>query len=100
MIKNFTIIIFTEANVGAITRITTMISRRLMDIESLHVAPADKKGIYRFTVVISQSEEAIRKLMLQIDKQVDVFKTFYHSNEEAVWVEQDSYFKNELSHII
>ena len=76
-----------------------MISRRLIHIESLHVAPSGLTGIYRFTLVINQTEEAIKKLMLQIDKQVDVFKTFYHTNEDAVWEEQDLYFHRELSQL-
>jgi acetolactate synthase-1/3 small subunit len=97
--RNYIIIIFAEAKVGSIVRITTMISRRLIHIVSLDVAPSGMEGIYRIIIVINEGEEAVRKLMLQIDKQVDVFKTFFDTNEEMVLQEQELYFQNELTGI-
>jgi acetolactate synthase-1/3 small subunit len=97
--RNYIIIIFAEAKVGSIVRITTMISRRLIHIVSLDVAPSGMEGIYRIIIVINEGEEAVRKLMLQIDKQVDVFKTFFDTNEEMVLQEQALYFQNELTGI-
>jgi acetolactate synthase-1/3 small subunit len=75
-----------------------MISRRLMHIVSLDVAPSGLDGIYRFILVINEGEDAVRKLMLQIDKQVDVFKTFFDTNEEDIW-QQQLYFHNELTRL-
>lgn len=65
-----------------------MFLRRRIQIESLLVAPSGVEGIHRFTIVITETEEETRKLLLQIDKQVDVFKTFYYSNSDVVWQEQ------------
>lgn len=91
MKKELTVIIYTENNIGLLNKVTTMFSRRRINIESLNVAASEVEGIHRFTIVIHETEEAIKKLMSQIEKQVDVFKSFYHTNEEIVWQEQILY---------
>jgi len=55
-----------------------------MNIESLTVSKSSIPRIHRFTIVIKETEEAIRKLVAQIDKQVDVLKAFYYKNNEIV----------------
>jgi acetolactate synthase-1/3 small subunit len=65
-----------------------MFSRRRIQLESLNVASTEVEGIHRFTIVVIETEEVIQKLMRQIDKQVDVFKTFFHPDEDVVWQEQ------------
>jgi acetolactate synthase-1/3 small subunit len=65
-----------------------MFVRRRIHIESLNVAASEVEGIHRFTIVINETEDVARKLVQQIDKQVDVFKTFFHTNEELVWQQQ------------
>jgi acetolactate synthase-1/3 small subunit len=44
-------------------------------------------GIYRFTIVISETEEVVRKLARQIEKQVEVLKAYYNTENEIVWQE-------------
>jgi acetolactate synthase-1/3 small subunit len=86
--ETFTITIYTENTIGLLIRITGMFARRRIQLESLNVAASEVEGIHRFTMVINETQEETRKLMLQIDKQVDVFKTYFHTNEEIVWQEQ------------
>jgi len=73
---------------GLLVRLTGILSRRRIPIESLNVVAAEVEGIYRLTIVITETEEVTIKLMQQIDKQVDVFESFFQSNEEAVPREQ------------
>ena len=87
----FTITIYAENMIGVLNRITTMFSRRRINIESLNVAATEVEGIHRFTILILNLEDAIKKLCLQIEKQVEVFKCFYHTNTEIVWQEQAFY---------
>ena len=89
--KTFTIIIYTENNKGLLCRITTMFMRRRIDIESLNLTASEVEGIHRFTIVINETEEVTKKLAMQIDKQVEVFKTFFKANEEIVWQQQVLY---------
>ena len=99
MIKPFTLVVFTENNPGLIVRLVTMISRRRIHLEQIHVKSYAEQKIYRFVVSINESEETVRKLMLQIDKQVEVFKSFYHSDETIVMEEQDQYWRTHLAQV-
>ncbi len=84
MKKAFTIVIYTENTMGLLVRLIGIFSRRRILIESLNVVAAEVEGIYRFTIVITETEEVTIKLMQQIDKQVDVFESFFQSGEEAM----------------
>ena len=99
MIQPFTLVVFTENNPGLIVRLVTMISRRRIHIERIHVESYAQEKIYRFVISINETEETVRKLMLQIDKQVEVFKSFYDGNEALVMEEQDLYFRKHLAQV-
>lgn len=45
------------------------------------------KDIFRYTIVVNVTEEQVAKLVAQINKQVDVVRTFYHENHEIVYQE-------------
>ena len=64
-----------------------MFSRRKINIESLNSSPSEIEGIHRFTIVIQEMEEVVKKLCRQIEKQVDVLKVYYNTNEEIIWQE-------------
>jgi len=82
--KEFTLTVFSENRTGLMSRIVAIITRRHINIETLTVSKSSIEGIHRFTIVVKQSEEAVRKLVAQIDKQVDVLKAFYYKNSEVV----------------
>jgi len=82
--SEFTLTVFSEDVTGLMARIVAVITRRHMNIESLTVSKSSMEGISRFTIVIKETEENIRKLVAQIDKQVDVLKAFYYKNSEIV----------------
>ncbi|HEX8315675.1 MAG TPA: acetolactate synthase small subunit [Flavisolibacter sp.] len=85
--EEFTITIYTENQVGLLNRIAIIFSRRKISIESLNSSPSEIEGIYRFTVVITETEDVVRKLSRQIEKQVEVLKVYYNSEDEIVWQE-------------
>jgi acetolactate synthase-1/3 small subunit len=87
MKQEYTITVYTENQVGLLNRIAIMFSRRKINIESLNTSPSEIEGIHRFTIVIHEMEEVVRKLVRQIEKQVDVLKAYYNTNEEIVWQE-------------
>ncbi len=45
------------------------------------------EGIHRFTIVINETEEVVRKLCRQLEKQVEILKAYYNTNEEIIWQE-------------
>lgn len=87
MKQEFTITVYTENHIGLLVRIATIFSRRKINIESLNTSPSEAEGIHRFTIVIEETEEVVRKLARQIEKQVEVLKAYYNTNEEIVWQE-------------
>jgi acetolactate synthase-1/3 small subunit len=82
MKQEFTITIYTENQVGLLNRIAIIFSRRKINIESLNTSPSEVEGIHRFTIVIDELEEVVRKVVRQIEKQVDVLKAYFNTNDE------------------
>ncbi|MEI6947080.1 acetolactate synthase small subunit [Paraflavisolibacter sp. H34] len=91
MKQEFTITVYTENHIGLLNRIAIIFSRRKINIESLNTSPSEVDGIHRFTIVIHESEEVVHKLVRQIEKQVEVLKAYYNTNEEIVWQEMAMY---------
>lgn len=86
-IKEFTISVFTENKLGIMSRIVAIFTRRHLNIESLTTSQSSLEGIHRFTIVIKTTEEQVEKLIGQLDKQIDVLKSFYYHNNEIVYQE-------------
>lgn len=87
MKQEYTITVYTENQIGLLSRIAMMFSRRKINIESLNTSPSEIEGIHRFTIVIHEAEEVVKKLVRQIEKQVEVLKAYYNNNDEIVWQE-------------
>ncbi|MCW3088326.1 MAG: Acetolactate synthase small subunit [Sediminibacterium sp.] len=87
MKQEFTITVYAENHIGLLVRVATIFSRRKINIESLNTSPSEAEGIHRFTIVIEETEEVVRKLARQIEKQVEVLKAYYNTNEEIIWQE-------------
>ena len=85
--QEYTITVYTENQIGLINRIAIMFSRRKINIESLNTSPSEVPGIHRFTIVINETEEVVRKLCRQLEKQVEILKAYFNTNDEIVWQE-------------
>ena len=85
--QEYTITVYTENQIGLLNRIAIIFSRRKINIESLNTSPSEVESIHRFTIVINETEDVVRKLCRQIEKQVEVLKAYYNTNEEIVWQE-------------
>jgi acetolactate synthase-1/3 small subunit len=92
MIKQeYTITVYTENQIGLINRIAILFSRRKINIESLNTSPSEVEGIHRFTIVINETEEVVRKLCRQLEKQVEILKAYFNTNDEIIWQEMALY---------
>jgi acetolactate synthase-1/3 small subunit len=87
MKQEYTITVHTENHIGLLNRIAIIFSRRKINIESLNTSPSEVPGIHRFTIVITESEDVVIKLVRQIEKQVEVLKARYNTTDEIVWQE-------------
>jgi acetolactate synthase I/III small subunit len=84
MIQQYTISVFTENKAGLLMRVVMVFTRRHINIESLTTSQSSIDGIFRFTIVVNASEEGVKKLVQQLDKQVDVLKSFYYTDDEII----------------
>lgn len=81
----YTITIFSENTVGVLNQITSIFTRRQINIETLSVSPSAIDGIHKFTITAYAScDEAMKKLVRQIDKRVDILKSYYNTDSELV----------------
>lgn len=87
MKQEFTITIYTENQVGLLNRIAIILTRRKINIESMNTSPSEYPDIFRFTVVINETEDNVRKVVAQFERQVEVLKAYYHTNDQIVWRE-------------
>jgi acetolactate synthase I/III small subunit len=85
--QEYTITVYTENQIGLINRIAIIFSRRKINIESLNTSPSEVAGIHRFTIVINETEEVVRKLCRQLEKQVEILKAYFNTNDEIIWQE-------------
>lgn len=87
-IKNtYTISIYTENNIGLLNRISAIFQRRHINIESINSSSSEIKSVSRITLLVKITEEQMKKIIGQIEKQVEVIKAFYHTDEETVYQE-------------
>jgi acetolactate synthase-1/3 small subunit len=87
MKDTYTISAYSENHIGLLNRITIIFTRRQVNIESLTVSQSAIKGIHKFTIVVYETREMVEKVVRQIDKQVEVLKAFYHTDNEIVFQE-------------
>jgi acetolactate synthase-1/3 small subunit len=43
--------------------------------------------IHRFNIVINETEDVVRKVARQLEKQVEVLKVYFNTNEDVIWQE-------------
>ena len=85
--QEYTITVYTENQIGLLNRIAIIFSRRKINVESLNTSPSEVDSVHRFTIVINETEEVVRKLCRQIEKQVEVLKAYYNTADEIIWQE-------------
>ncbi len=87
MQQDFTLTIYSENRVGLLGQITTVFTRRHMNIESLTTSESAVPGVHKFTVVVRSQRGEIDKLVKQIEKRIDVIKAYAFSEDEVIYQE-------------
>ncbi|MDD2285372.1 MAG: acetolactate synthase small subunit [Paludibacter sp.] len=82
--KLYTITIFSENTVGLLNQITIIFTRRALNIETLSVSPSALKGIHKFTITVFATENMVEKVVKQIDKRVDILKSYYNTDDDLI----------------
>ena len=83
----YTISIYTENNIGLLNRISAIFQRRQINIESLNISVSEIEGVSRFTILVDMTEVNVKKILGQIEKQVEVIKAYFHTDEDTIYQE-------------
>ncbi|MBT8296997.1 MAG: acetolactate synthase small subunit [Maribacter sp.] len=94
----FTISVYSENNVGLLNRISGIFLKRHINIESLNVSKSEIEHVSKFTIVVNTTEDWTRKIVGQIEKQIEVIKAYYHRDDEIIY-QESALFKIE-SHLL
>lgn len=89
--QNYTVSIYTENNLGLLSRIAAIFLKRHINIESITASPSEVTEVMRFIIIVKVSEEQIKKIVGQIEKQIEVIKAFYHTDTETIYQETALY---------
>ena len=73
---------YTENQVGLLSAIAGIFTRRSLNIEKLLVYPSRIDGVHKFKILTRASERQIRAVVLAIEKKVDVIKAYYEIDDE------------------
>ncbi|MAU89404.1 MAG: acetolactate synthase small subunit [Bacteroidota bacterium] len=89
--KTYTISLYSENNVGLLNRVSAILLKRHINIESFSTSPSEIEHVFRFVIVVEVTESKVKKVVQQIEKQIDVIKAFYHTDEETIFQESALY---------
>ncbi|MDT0644771.1 acetolactate synthase small subunit [Zunongwangia sp. F363] len=89
--RNYTVSIYTENNLGLLSRIAAIFLKRHINIESITASPSEVNDVMRFIIIVNVTEEQIKKIVGQIEKQIEVIKAFYHTDKETIFQETALY---------
>ena len=85
--KLYTVSIYTENNIGLLNRISAIFQRRHINIESINSSVSEIENVTKWIMLVKLSEEQMKKIIGQIEKQVEVIKAFYHTEDETIYQE-------------
>jgi acetolactate synthase I/III small subunit len=86
-LKEYTVSVFTENHIGLLNRISIIFTRRKINVDSLTTSSTEMDDVYRFTIVIRTTSDIIKKVVKQIEKQVEVIKAFYYEADQIIYQE-------------
>ena len=86
-IKEYTVTIYTENQIGLLSQITNVFTRHGLSIWSLSAGASSMEGVHNITIVTSGTEKKVRESVQQIEKRVDVIKAFFYTADKIVYRE-------------
>ncbi len=84
MKQEYTILIYSENHIGLLSQVSTVFTRRNVNIESITSSESAIPGIHKITIVAITDKEQIEKVRNQLDKRIDVVKSFVFTADEVI----------------
>lgn len=83
----YTVTVYSENQVGLLSAISSIFTRRSINIWSLTASASSIEGVHKFTITTHTTKENISAVVKQIEKRVDVIKAFFYTNDEIIYRE-------------
>ncbi len=83
----YTIIAFAYNTPGVLNRMSDLLTRRKINIDSLTVSETEQSGIARFTIVVNAEPDRIEKVTKQLYKIIEMVKVFEMTDEQLIFKE-------------
>ncbi|MBV7440904.1 acetolactate synthase small subunit [Weeksellaceae bacterium TAE3-ERU29] len=90
--KIYNVSVYTENRIGILSRISGIFTKCQVNIEDISASNTEIDGVTRIIIVSKTTEKWIKTIVKKIDKQVEVIKAYYHTDDEIVYLE-NSLFK-------
>ena len=90
-LKTYTISVYSENNIGLLNRISAIFLKRHINLEGFSTSESEIPNVFRFVIVVNIAPEKVHKVVQQIEKQIDVIKAYYHTDEETIFQENALY---------
>ena len=85
--NKYTVSVYTEDSVGLLNRISAIFQKRHINIVSFNSSMTEIENVQRWTILVLTSGSLIEKIVSQINKQIEVIKAYYHTDEETIYQE-------------
>lgn len=90
--KLYTLIIFSENVAGILNEVTSVFTRRQINIESLNVSASSIEGLHRYTITCFSDPFTVEKVAKQISKKIGVVRANYYSSDD-IYIQEVALFK-------
>ncbi len=84
MKEPITFLVWTENSPGVLLRLTTLFTRRKINVESLTVSATETEGISRFTIVILADPSLAATIGRQIERIIETRRVFVFTDHDIV----------------
>lgn len=83
----YTISVFTENQVGLLSQISNIFTRRHLNIDSLSASPSSIPGVHKITITCCNTRRMMEHVVRQIERRVEVLRAFLYTDAEILFQE-------------
>lgn len=84
MEQTITFLVWTENSPGVLLRLTTIFTRRKINVESLTVSATESAGVARFTIVVNIALALASTIGRQIERMIDTRRVLVYSDGDVL----------------
>lgn len=83
----FTVTVYSENCVGLLNQVSTIFTRRCLNIEDVSASVSSVPGIHKLTLTTWSDRPTMEKVVKQIEKRIDVIRVLLHTDDEIIFQE-------------